>query len=337
MSQLRNHNIILQKELIEDKKLDKTLRPRTLDEFIGQEKMKRGLRIFIKATKQRKEPLDHTLFHGAPGLGKTTLSHIIAHEMGVNIRVTSGPALKKIGDLAAILTNLENNDVLFIDEIHRISKVIEEVLYPAMEEYALDLILGKGPSAKTLRLDLPHFTLIGATTKPSLLSAPLRDRFGLTYQLNFYKTGEIEKIINRSANILNIKMDKEATSMLAKISRSTPRIANRLLRRVRDFAQIKNKKIINKDIVEQVSDLLDIDNYGLTYMDRKILKTLIEKFSGRPVGMKTLAISVGIDITTLEEIYEPYLIQIGFLNRTSRGRTVTDLAYQHLKHKKGLF
>ena len=336
MAQFKNHNIVTREELPEDIKMDRTLRPKTLAEFIGQEKMKRGLKIFIEAARQRKEALDHTLFHGGPGLGKTTISHVIAHEMGVNIRVTSGPALEKIGDLAAILTNLEDSDILFIDELHRISKTIEEVLYPAMEEYALDLVLGKGPTAKTLRLDLPHFTLIGATTKPSLLSAPLRDRFGLTYQLSFYETSEIKKIVRRSANILGVNLTEKGALEIAKRARFTPRIANRLLKRVRDFAQVENKSTICEKVVGEALEMLEIDKLGLVQMDRIILKTLVKKFSGGPVGMKTLAISAGLDLATLEEIYEPYLIQIGFLNRTFRGRVATELSYKHLGYKKGL-
>jgi len=336
MAQFKNHNIVTREELPEDIKMDRTLRPKTLAEFIGQEKMKRGLKIFIEAAQQRKEALDHTLFHGGPGLGKTTISHVIAHEMGVNIRVTSGPALEKIGDLAAILTNLEDSDILFIDELHRISKTIEEVLYPAMEEYALDLVLGKGPTAKTLRLDLPHFTLIGATTKPSLLSAPLRDRFGLTYQLSFYETSEIKKIVRRSANILGVNLTEKGALEIAKRARFTPRIANRLLKRVRDFAQVENKSTICEKVVGEALEMLEIDKLGLVQMDRIILKTLVKKFSGGPVGMKTLAISAGLDLATLEEIYEPYLIQIGFLNRTLRGRVATELSYKHLGYKKGL-
>lgn len=331
-----NNSIISQQNFPEDEKMDLTLRPKSLSEFIGQKKIKAGLEIFIKAAKQRQESLDHTLFHGGHGLGKTTLSYIMAKEMGVDIQVTSGPALEKVGDLAAILTSLENNDILFIDEIHRLNRIIEEALYPAMEEFALDLIVGQGPSAKILRLDLPRFTLIGATTKPSFISPPLRDRFGVVYQLDFYQLSEIKEIVERSARILNIKIDEEAALEIAKRSRFTPRIANRLLKRCRDFAQVYNEKIISSKIAIQSLEMLEIDEKGLDPTDRKILETLIKKFFGGPVGLKTLAISLGEDISTLEEIYEPYLIQSGFLNRTMRGRTATDLAYKHLGLRRGI-
>jgi len=336
MNKRTGQNIISDKSLPEDRKMDKALRPQQLSEFVGQEKMKEGLKIFIRATQQRGQALDHTLFHGGPGLGKTTIAHIIARELGVNIKVTSGPALEKIGDLAAILTNLEEKDVLFIDEIHRISKTIEEVLYPALEDYALDLILGRGPSAKTLRLDLPSFTLIGATTKPNLLSSPLRDRFGLTYQLKFYSTPEIQQIVLRSADILGVNIDQTGAREIAKRSRFTPRIANRLLKRVRDFAQVENKNRIDADIVIKALSLLEIDQLGLQQTDRKIIRTIIDKFSGGPVGLRTLAISTGLDLGTLEEMYEPYLIQTGLLKRTTQGRKVTPAAYEHLKYKKKL-
>lgn len=331
----KTHNIIDQQELPEDRKIDLTLRPKTLSEFIGQEKLKDNLRIFIKAAKQRQESLDHALFHGPHGLGKTCISHIIAREMGSGIQVTSGPALERIGDLAAILTNLPEGGVLFIDELHRINKTIEEILYPAMEEYALDLIVGKGPSAKILRLDLPRFTLIGATTRPSLLSPPLRDRFGFTHQLDFYTTEDINKIIQRSADILEIKIQGGASHELAKRSRFTPRVANRLLKRVRDFAQVKGQDTISQDVACHALEMLEIDKMGLNPVDRRILTTLIEKFSGGPVGIKTLAVAIGEDLSTLEEMYEPYLIRLGFLNRTPRGRTAADLAYKHLGHRKG--
>ncbi len=332
----KSHNIITPQELPEDRAMDMTLRPRTLSEFVGQEKLKTNLRIFIQAAKQRREPLDHTLFHGSHGLGKTTISHIIAREMGVGIQVTSGPALGKVGDLAAILTSLEQGSILFIDELHRINRTIEEVLYPAMEEYALDLVVGQGPSAKILRLDLPRFTLIGATTRPSLLSSPLRDRFGFTHQLDFYSVEDIKKIVQRSANILNIKIQDQAADEIAKRSRFTPRMANRLLKRVRDFAQVKNQQIISPEVAVQSLEMLEIDQAGLDFIDRRILNTLIGKFSGGPVGIKTLAVATGEDLDTLEEVYEPYLIQLGFLNRTPRGRTATELAYKHLGYKKGL-
>lgn len=336
MPQFKSYNIITQQELPEDQGIDLTLRPATLVDFIGQEKLKTNLKIFIKAARGRQEPLDHTLFHGSHGLGKTTISHIIAHEMGSEIQITSGPAIERVGDLAAILTNLEDKGILFIDEIHRLNRSIEEILYPAMEEYALDLVVGKGPGAKILRLDLPRFTLIGATTRPSLLSPPLRDRFGLTHQLDFYQIDDIKKIIQRSANILNIELNDQAAQEIAKCSRFTPRVANRLLKRVRDYAQVKNKKIIDLDLAIYALKMLEIDKMGLNSVDRRILTILISKFSGGPVGIKTLAVATGADLDSLEEIYEPYLIRLGFLNRTLRGRMATDLAYQHLGYKKGL-
>jgi Holliday junction DNA helicase RuvB len=327
-------NIISREELPEDQVVDFTLRPQTLDEFVGQEKLKAGLKIFIEAARQRGEALEHVLFQGSHGLGKTTLSHIIAREMGVNLQITSGPALERAGDLAAILTSLPEGGVLFIDELHRLPRNIEEILYPAMEECALDIVVGKGPSAKTLRLDIPRFTLVGATTKPSLISPPLRDRFGMTYRLNFYEIPEIENIIKRSAKILKIELSSDTISELAKRSRFTPRIANRLLKRVRDFAQIKKEKIIKPSLLAQLLDLLGVDELGLSFVDREIISSLVEKFSGGPVGLKTLAASIGEDVASLEEIYEPYLIRLGFLNKTSRGRVATPLAYQHLENKK---
>ncbi|MCF7907148.1 Holliday junction branch migration DNA helicase RuvB [Patescibacteria group bacterium] len=327
-------NIISREELPEDQVVDFTLRPQTLDEFVGQEKLKAGLKIFIEAARQRGEALEHVLFQGSHGLGKTTLSHIIAREMGVNLQITSGPALERAGDLAAILTSLPEGGVLFIDELHRLPRNIEEILYPAMEECALDIVVGKGPSAKTLRLDIPHFTLVGATTKPSLISPPLRDRFGMTYRLNFYEIPEIENIIKRSAKILEIELKADTITELAKRSRFTPRIANRLLKRVRDFAQIKKEKIIKTSLLGQLLELLGVDELGLSFVDREIISSLIQKFSGGPVGLKTLAASIGEDVASLEEIYEPYLIRLGFLNRTSRGRVATSLAYQHLENNK---
>ena len=284
----------------------------------------------MDAAKQRKEPIEHVMLYGPPGLGKTTLAHIIANEMGVNIRVTSGPALERSGDLAAILTNLEDGDILFIDEIHRLNKVIEEILYPAMEDYALDIVIGKGPSARTLRLDLPKFTIVGATTKISLLSSPLRDRFGNIYHLNFYEDGEIGKIINRSAKILEIDIEDGAAGQIASRSRKTPRIANRLLKRVRDFAQVKADGNINEDITNQALTMLDIDEFGLDEIDRKILEIIITKFSGGPVGVNTIAAATGEDMATIEDVYEPFLIQTGFLKRTPKGRVATDHAYKHL-------
>lgn len=336
MAKIKNNNIISQKELPEDKKMDLNLRPKVLDEFIGQKKLKANLKIFIQAAKQRQEPLDHALFHGSHGLGKSTLSYIIAHEMDVDIQITSGPALEKVGDLAAILTSLKDKSILFIDECHALKRPIEEILYPAMEEYALDLIVGQGPSAKILRLDLPQFTLIGATTRPSLISPPLRDRFGAVYQLNFYQTSEIKEIVLRSAHILNIKINEKAAQEIAQRSRFTPRVANRLLKRVRDFAQVYGYEKIEQKIAQQALEMLEIDYLGLNETDRRILTCLIEKFSGGPVGIKTLAVAIGEDLNTVEEIYEPYLIQSGFLNRTLRGRTATALAYKHLGHTKGL-
>jgi holliday junction DNA helicase RuvB len=336
MAEFKKQEIVSQEEFPEDKRMDLTLRPKVLADFIGQERLKDNLKIFIEAARQRKESLDHTLFHGSHGLGKTTLSYIIAQERGVDIKITSGPALEKVGDLAAILTSLEDKSILFIDEIHRLNRAIEEVLYPAMEEYAIDLVVGQGPSAKILRLNLPHFTLIGATTRPSLVSPPLRDRFGAVYQLNFYQVEEIKKIIVRSANILKMKISPEAAQEIAQSSRFTPRVANRLLKRVRDYAQVQGKKEIDRESARQALEMLEIDQSGLNQIDRKILKVLIEKFNGGPVGIKTLAVATGEDIASLEEIYEPYLIQLGFLNRTSRGRIATELSYQHLNFKSKL-
>lgn len=314
----------------EDSKLDLTLRPQTLDEYVGQSKVKDNLSIFMAAAKKRKEPIEHVLLHGGPGLGKTTLAHIIAKEMSVNIRVTSGPAIERAGDLAAILTNLEQGDILFIDEIHRLNKTIEEVLYPAMEDYALDVIIGKGPAARTLRLDLPHFTLIGATTRINLISSPLRDRFNAQYKLSFYESQEIKDIIERAAKILSIEIHEDASQTIADRSRATPRIANRLLKSVRDYAQVKADGTIKNQIARQALDMLEVDELGLDYIDRKILSTIIEKFSGGPVGLQTIAASIGEDTDTLEEIYEPYLMQLGFISRTPRGRVGTEHAYKHL-------
>ncbi len=316
-----------------DESLDLSLRPKVLIEYIGQEKIKENLEITITAAKKRQEPIEHVLLYGAPGLGKTTLAHVIANETGANIRVTSGPAIEKSGDLAAILTNLEAGDILFIDEIHRLNKVVEEVLYPAMEDYALDIIMGKGPSARTLRLDLPRFTIIGATTMASLLSAPLRDRFGITHHLNFYENDEIEKIITRSAKILGIDIVPEAKKEIASRSRRTPRIANRLLKRVRDYCEVKSDgKVSLKDCLNAFQ-MLEIDELGLDLIDRRILETIAVKFRGGPVGLNTLAAASGEEIDTIENIYEPYLMQLGFLDRSPRGRIVTHLGYQHLGMK----
>lgn len=311
--------------------LDQQLRPQRLVEYIGQQSIKDNLEIFLQAAQQREEAIDHVLLHGGPGLGKTTLAHIIAREMNVNIRVTSGPAIERAGDLAAILTNLNEGDILFIDEIHRLHKTIEEILYPAMEDYALDMIVGKGPSARTLRLDLPRFTVIGATTRMSLLSSPLRDRFGAHFKLEFYKPEEMTAIVSRSASILDLALEMESLEIIAHRSRSTPRIANRLLKRVRDYAQVKSDaSSIQSDIAQQALTMLDIDMLGLDATDRKLLHTIIQTYKGGPVGIQTLAASIGEDVDTIESVYEPFLMQIGFLARTPRGRVATEAAYEHL-------
>lgn len=325
-----NERLISPIERQGDDVLDLSLRPKTLPEYIGQDKIKQNLEITIAAAKKRGEPIEHVLLYGSPGLGKTTLAHVIANEIGANIRITSGPAIEKSGDLAAILTNLEAGDILFIDEIHRLNKTVEEILYPAMEDYALDIIMGKGPSARTLRLDLPKFTVIGATTLASLLSAPLRDRFGITHHLNFYEASDIEKIIKRSARILGIEIDPEAEVEIAKRSRRTPRIANRLLKRVRDYCEVKGDgRVSLKDSMEAFK-MLEVDSLGLDLIDRKILETIINKFKGGPVGLNTLAASTGEEMDTIENIYEPYLMQLGFLDRSPRGRVVTAFGYRHL-------
>lgn len=314
----------------EDSTIEVTLRPQTLRDFIGQSNLKSGLQIFMDAAKKRGEPLEHLLFYGNPGLGKTTLAHIIGNEMGATVRVTSGPALERVGDLAAIISNLERGDILFIDEIHRLNRSIEEVLYPAMEDYALDLVVGKGPSARTLRLGLEKFTVIGATTRLSMLSSPLRDRFGATHHLEFYNDEEMASIIERSAHLLDFSIDQETAKRIANRSRKTPRIANRLLKRVRDFAEVKHEGALTPEIAEQALDLLAIDPLGLDSADRRILETLIHQFGGGPAGLTTLAAATQEETATIEEVYEPFLLQLGFLKRTPRGRIVTEKAYRHL-------
>ena len=307
-----------------------SLRPKALSEYIGQQKAKENLSVFIQAAKMRSEPLDHVLLHGPPGLGKTTLSGIIANEMGVNIRITSGPAIEKPGDLAALLTNLAENDILFVDEIHRLNRSVEEILYPAMEDYAIDIIIGKGPSANSIRLDLPHFTLIGATTRAGQLSAPLRDRFGVTLRLELYTPEELSLIVKRSAGILNVPIEEEGAMEIARRSRGTPRIANRMLRRVRDFAQVKAGGVITRGVADQALSALEVDYLGLDAIDRRMLTSIIEHYSGGPVGLETLAATINEEAVTLEDVYEPYLMQMGFLTRTPRGRCVTRRAYEHL-------
>lgn len=313
----------------EDVDIEPKLRPQTLESYVGQEKVKESLRVYIQAAKLRGEPLDHVLLYGPPGLGKTTLSNIIANEMGVNIKTTSGPAIEHQGDMAAILNNLNEGDILFVDEIHRLNRQIEEVLYPAMEDFVLDIVIGKGPAAKSIRLDLPKFTLIGATTRIGLLTNPLRDRFGVINRLELYNVDELTFIVKRSAAVLNVEISENGAKEIARRSRGTPRIANRLLKRVRDFAQVKYDGKITDSIASETLDILEVDKLGLDIIDRKIILSVIQKFGGGPVGVDTLAVSIGEECETIEEVYEPYLIQMGFLNRTPRGRIVTESAYKH--------
>ena len=325
-----SRRIITTENLEEDIKIESELRPQLLKDYIGQEKAKETLKIYIEAARARGEALDHVLFYGPPGLGKTTLAGIIANEMGVHMKVTSGPAIEKPGEMAAILNSLQEHDVLFVDEIHRLNRQVEEVLYPAMEDYAIDIMIGKGAGARSIRLNLPEFTLVGATTRAGMLTAPLRDRFGVVNRLEFYTDQELKTIILRSAKVLNVEIEEEGALELARRSRGTPRLANRLLKRVRDFAQVKYDGKITKSVADYALDLLDVDKYGLDHIDRSILLTMIEKFQGGPVGLDTLAASISEDAGTLEDVYEPYLLKNGFIQRTPRGRVVTELAYSHL-------